>query len=603
MIFTEKDTSIMRQGIFSPPAAEILIERDAVKVIGTTRISLIHFQTPQKMPVDMSVTWDKCEAQTEACVFNTSVVHKSQESNLLFMCGTNGEENACCYMTISEDSAKCSPSDKVQSLQERITGYDLKDAEASAFVEGADSADLYIADSGSHGIRRFGKHFVLPAQQGGERRYVKLIVSKQNSIDDVIQDKVYGFYNEKNMIRDDMYGNTWKPYVTQICTTDKGGPKRILQFTWTSQLNARLFCGDVDQKQHFSELLDVVTVESEHWPDTRVYGLFQNEWGMRAVCVYTLQNIDHIFKTSPFKDSNNQPNRPRTCVADSTKLSSETLKQIAANCEMEKCIEPVSSPRPLVISGHRYTHITAHDFRDHRDHNHTVLFLSLQNGAVHKVAHRQSGSEAKMFLIAEFKPFNHRAHIVRMSLNPSTRQLVVASWTEVAQVDLVNCGRYGNTCEECVLARDPYCGWSDGHCTESGHLQDIEGDISICPKSTHIKVHRLAAHEKVEDPVVAISVPRGSRYFLECPVSSHHAQYTWHHGNRAASCIGTQHQCLLLIYSMQSEQEGEYTCESEERGHRRELVQYRLRVEDSAEGFSTGSLPWLGLIAALLVHS
>lgn len=30
---------------------------------------------------------------------------------------------------------------------------------------------------------------------------------------------------------------------------------------------------------------------------------------------------------------------------------------------------------------------------------------------------------------------------------------------EVQQLPLADCGRYGDTCRECILSRDPYCGW------------------------------------------------------------------------------------------------------------------------------------------------
>lgn len=30
---------------------------------------------------------------------------------------------------------------------------------------------------------------------------------------------------------------------------------------------------------------------------------------------------------------------------------------------------------------------------------------------------------------------------------------------EVQRLPLADCGRYGDTCRECILARDPYCGW------------------------------------------------------------------------------------------------------------------------------------------------
>uniref|UniRef100_A0A8C6WTX8 Sema domain-containing protein n=2 Tax=Neogobius melanostomus TaxID=47308 RepID=A0A8C6WTX8_9GOBI len=535
MIFTETESFILRRRLFNAPTVKTLIVgEDSVAVFGTAQISLIDFHNQQKSPVNMPVQWDECVKN--ACIYNITAVHKSQGANHIFVCGANRKETACCIMNISEHSAKCTNSDKVTSIKDSIRDFIMKEGEASAYVESPDSADLYITDSGSQdviGIRRFGKYSVRPANHDEEQYYIKLVVSKQDRKNDALQDKIYGFYNEKNTDTD-MYSVMWRPYVTQICMTDTGGPKNNMQSTWTSQLNARLFCGNMEQKQHFSELLDIATVEAGHWQDTRVYGLFQNEWGIRAVCVYTIQDIDHVFKNSPFKNSDMQPGRTRMCVADSTKLGFETLKQIKASREMQKSIQPGNSLGPILISYHHYSHITVHNFQDKRDNNHTILFLSLSSGAVHKVKLKRSGSEANPFIIAEYKPFNHRAHIVSMSLNPSTKKLYVTSKTEVAQIDVANCERYGDVCEECVLAGDPYCGWNEDHCVRNGPLQVTENmancSISMSNKSP-IK----------EDQIF---VPRGSRFFFECPVSSLHAQYGWYHDHRtmtAGSCRASGH--------------------------------------------------------------
>lgn len=45
-------------------------------------------------------------------------------------------------------------------------------------------------------------------------------------------------------------------------------------------------------------------------------------------------------------------------------------------------------------------------------------------------------------------------------LNPfSQGHLYVGTAMEVQQLPLADCGRYGDTCRECILSRDPYCGW------------------------------------------------------------------------------------------------------------------------------------------------
>lgn len=59
-------------------------------------------------------------------------------------------------------------------------------------------------------------------------------------------------------------------------------------------------------------------------------------------------------------------------------------------------------------------------------------------------------------------------------------------------------------------------------------------------------------------------------------------------------------ECLHLINSMSTEQEGMYTCESEELGHTKVLAQYQLRLGNRAAGQFSGSLIWVCLIPALI---
>uniref|UniRef100_A0A8C8F3T4 Semaphorin-7A-like n=1 Tax=Oncorhynchus tshawytscha TaxID=74940 RepID=A0A8C8F3T4_ONCTS len=338
-----------------------------------------------------------------------------------------------------------------------------------------------------------------------EQRYVSLVASGQR--EDRLQDRLYAFYIEKNR-HPRLDSDLWVPRVAQVCMADRGGPKGYLQFRWTSKLSARLFCGYQDSRLSFTQLVDVNTVLAERWQDTRVYALFRNGWGMSAVCVYTIGDIDRIFKTSNFKGHTGS----------------------------------VPIPRPGKV----------------------------WNGGIHKVLER----DGHAFVIAELQPFNYRAHILSMMLHSSTGKLYVGSSRELVQIDLGSCEQYGAQCEDCVLARDPYCGW-DGH-------------------------HLCYSHPCINTkPFIMTIVSQSSKYFLHCPTLSSHAEYSWrHHGNTTATpCIsrGSEHQCLLLIESMGPEQQGTYSCVSEERGYHRTLVQYQLQLDSGATGLASHRLPCLGL--------
>ncbi|KAM7014896.1 semaphorin-7A [Tautogolabrus adspersus] len=507
-------------------------------------------------PVQRKLLWEDCikgGTSITDCNFNITVAHKRKEGDRAYVCGTNGRDTLCCDVILAEPSPMCRTSEKISSIQGSISKFIMKEDEPSVFVESDTNADLYTTYSGSQenvGVHKFGRDRVGPANHNKEQHYVGLVISRQEPL----QDKVFAFYKEKNR-NADLYSGMWLPFVSQVCMADRGGPKKHLQYIWTSQMNARLFCGDPDSKQHFSELVHVAAVDAERWQDSRVYALFQNEWGMSAVCVYSVQDFHNIFTSSPFKgeSTGSQVNRPRECVADSTRISLDVLTIIEEHSEMEEWVKPVDGSRPLVFDRHRYTHISV----DKRNNRYLVLFLSLHNGAIHKVIQIQN----QTFVIAEYEPFNHGTSIVNMILNPDSTKLYATSRSELVQVDVANCAQYGDSCEDCVLARDPYCGWAVNRCVPvtPDSLQDVaQGKHAICPTQSKLQDPGLGESDAVQDDG-SVTLPLKSKYFLECPVSSLHAEYTWLHPKGSKSCSLKEQQCLLLIDSMGPEQEGTYT--------------------------------------------
>ncbi|XP_071753447.2 semaphorin-7A [Centroberyx gerrardi] len=597
MTFTDREKAFKRlrlPGHGTP--IQILQEGqlDTVTAAGQRHLHSVDFQNLHKSPVERSVLWGECtvDPTSRACHYNITVLHKGNKANQLFLCGTDGKETSCCNMNISEPSSLCTPSEHMANIKTS-----MKEGEPSVLIESAGRADLYITHSGAQdsvGIHKFGEKRVGPGNHGKEQQYVGLVLSRRR--EDPLQDKVYAFYKEKNT--DLGYdSDMWLPFVAQVCMADHGGPKHYLQFVWTSQLNARLFCGDQDSRQYYSELVDVAALHADQWQDTRVYALFRNEWGMSAVCVYTIKDIDNIFTQSTFKGhSTGIPNEPRpgTCVLDSTKLPSDVLRIVHKNSEMEDRVLPLNNSDPLLVSHHHYTHICTDSFQN----RHTMLFLSLENGRVHKAVE----TNTKAFFIADYRPFSQRAHILNMILHPSTRKLYVRTSSELVQLDVGSCAHYGDSCEECILARDPYCGWKDTRCTPHtrGTLQDVEkGNHTLCQNDG--KVSRYSSVRSRGEAAGGITLPLRSKYFLRCPVSSHHAEYTWHHHGNTTACSPTEQQCLLLIDSMGPEQQGTYSCVLEEMGYTRTLAEYQLQLDSSAAGQASSPLAWVCLMAAVIM--
>lgn len=136
-------------------------------------------------------------------------------------------------------------------------------------------------------------------------------------------------------------------------------------------------------------------------------------------------------------------------------------------------------------------------------------------------------------------------------------------------------------------------------------LQKIVNRLSKQPSNSLTNlflssVFRGSTATHADEAPVSVTLSPESKYFLRCPLSSHHAQYSWRHLGSSTRCSWRAQQCLLLIDSMGPEQAGAYTCESEEMGHRRVLAQYRLQLEGRAAGPSSSRLIWLCLLAVLV---
>ncbi|KAG9341923.1 hypothetical protein JZ751_018240 [Albula glossodonta] len=337
----------------------------------------------------------------------------------------------------------------------------------------------------------------------------------------------------------------WISRVIQVCKADSGGTKSILERLWTSRLSTRLYCGITEKKLHFSYLLDVTVLHADSWKDSR-------------------------------------------CVENSKALPREVLRQMKDYQEMEDWVRPLKDHAPFLVSHRHYRHIRADKVTGRGLTQHTVLFLSLDSGAVHKVLEQADHP----FIIAELRPFRNKTHIQNMLLQSSAKKLYVSSSTEVVELDLYDCQSYGHWCEECVKARDPYCGWDGTKCTAASgdEIQDIEhGNYTVCEGA--------GKNRKYTPPREVYSVSPSAKFFLQCPMLSSHALYSWHHKGRLIECLIVERQCLLLIENMSTELQGNYSCVASEGGYERTQVQYELRTEGKARRLASS----LSIFMCLLV--
>lgn len=443
----------------------------------------------------------------------------------------------------------------ITDLVASIKSFGVPKNETALLVKST-SSSLYITISGKNkpGIRRFGAKYMMPDDSTNEQYYVTLLFNERS---DTTQDRIYAFYNAKNTtsdIRDSM----WMPKIGQICTSDNGGPKNALQNKWTSRLDTVLFCGTSHTGMAFSRLLDVAVAPMPTWQDTRVYGLFRNEWGMTDVCVYTLGDIDKAFNASA----------RYTCVADSkkTKVTAATIAQEPSL----PWIMPMKGSGPLLTNFHRYTGITINQYHNGSDigHNYTVFYLSRTNGVAEKVLHNIVNDT---FNMAEYRLTKSRATIVSSVFDPRSKTMYATNRRDfVSMTTVVSCDRY-QTCYECFLTRDPYCTWRNDTCQALGPLE--RPDYSIVAGNYSDTCNATAT-----TTIIPVNVTTSSRYYMSCATVSRHAQYQWRTTSKHLTCDPKKQECVYLIPSMATSDQGLYNCTMHERTLQTDVVMYNLTM-------------------------
>ncbi|KAM9481520.1 semaphorin-7A-like [Clarias gariepinus] len=527
----------------------------------------LYMLTPGDHPilkeVDVPIFEHEFQSISTHCEHKISLLKEGRNGNPLFMCGTRRENTKCCDVDSEHNAVGC---------------FELKNStqitESSLHI--GDSLYYTVSKKNDHfGLYRWDmSRFTFPSQRITEQRYVTILGNQGSG---PLDGKVYALYTEQNQNQGpDM--PIWISRVSQICTADQGGSKSVLQYRWTSMLSARLFCGDEEKGLVYTELLDVAVLEAAKWESTIIYGLFKNAYNLRAVCVYKMSDIIHVFATNDIKDQTatfSSP-RPGECVENSRTLSPSLLKFMEKHPEMSQWIKPAQAP--LLFMHHHYTHLQVDrvESRTSGNSHHDVLFMALENGNIHKILDQ----DGDPFIIAEYEPFKSRTLISSMLLNHKTKKLFVSSSSEVIQIDLYKCSVYGNDCGSCVMARDPYCGWDLEKCSaNNGSLvQDvIHGNPSVCkndvPTTDEFRDNR-------DSP---ISVSQDSKFYLKCPKESQHASYTWEHQGRTMPCVSTDQDCLLLIDSMSERDEGVYTCIATENGYERTIIRHELQMYTASE--------------------
>lgn len=543
-----------------------------------------------------------------SCENTVTVIENFQ--SCLIVCGTNGESPKCWKLCPTDSNHSSEVEEYIDGTG--ISPYTSLQNSVSLEVDG----DLYAA---------------APLYKDGTSLQFRRKAGRQNSVwmydpwiteptfisaflarrpEEPMNEKIYVLFREKNS-DNSPEADPWISRVARVCKVDKGGSKRFFQNIWTSFLKARLVCGIPSESLYFNRLQDVFVLESEDWRDSRVYALFSSSWNSTAVCIYSLAELDGIFENSSFKGYNEEiPNpRPGTCVEDSRSLPTPSINVIKHHPEMTDWVHPIQKHTPFFMSNNNYTRIVVDRVQAADEQMYNVLLLSTGTGVILKILEDNSNA----FIISETILLNGLAPVQSMKLNSNERKLFVGYPGQMSVLDLQRCQDYSASCQDCVLARDPYCAWTENGCTSQikGGIQNLAtGETHVCPTNSAVykfgRTKRDTSFLTAAPQTIERTVPEGVPYYLSCPIESHHATYVWEHRNFHSPCQQTQSICLHLIPVISADSYGEYTCMSRERDYTKVVQKYNLRGRPEPKVLSSGfrktaQVEWLLIISAAVL--
>ncbi|KAM8924092.1 semaphorin-4G [Pelodytes ibericus] len=406
-------------------------------------------------------------------------------------------------------------------------------------------------------------------------------------------DKIYYFFNEQGIEESlSFLDSTQVAGVARVCKNDMGGNK-ILQKKWTSLLKARFVCS----MPYYESLKAVYTLDSGSWDTTVFYGAFVLQWRnmeASAVCRYSILDIQKVFDgpyivydDSALKWSINKkevPNpRPGACITDESRsygfntsqdLPNNVLDFVKLHPLMYEKVKPIGDRPVLMKKNVVYTRIAVDRVTALDNKQYDVLFLGTGDGWIHKTLVIGSA----VHIIEEIQVFKMPQPVENLVISKKQNSLYIGAQSGVVQIQLSGCSRYVS-CSECILSRNPYCGWDGKACREiitiydRAHMtQDVQNAIGGCLNGSD-----------VDPPAKKLrTVLKGDDVLLPCDLRSNLAAPQWVinstdplDDSEGRFRVGNDG---LLIMDTLLEHSGEYGCYSEENGLRSMMALYTLNV-------------------------
>ncbi|XP_017336826.1 semaphorin-7A [Ictalurus punctatus] len=417
-------------------------------------------------------------------------------------------------------------------------------------------------------------------------------------------EEIYIFFSEINKTAD-LDEEPYRARIGRICMNDEGGTKTVLPDSWTTFLKARVMCGTGSTPQQYNNIRRAFVLASPHRTGV-MYGLFSNAWDTTVVCAYSIEDIDQVFAKSKLKGYNSPVtgNRHGMCAPKNhtTAQNPKMLGVIRDHPEIEDIIQPVGEvPLDLPTEDH-FTHIVADTVLAVNEEHYSVIYLGTEQGKILKVLH----TIEEAFIISQYSLFHNEGPIINMAIDSQRGHLYIGTAMEVQRLLLADCSRYGDSCRECILSRDPYCGWdmakkrclaipANYNVTTGGILQSLDqSNASVCGDTAALKIRSTIPKE--------VQMHKDGPVLLPCPVHSYHATYSWEKDNciKRYPCTISGSSCVLGLNPDLPLKEGVFRCMATESGLKQEVVSYRLVFNAGPSATSPASTLALSLLLAMI---
>lgn len=562
-----------------------------------------------------SVDWEVTDKQQKECRHKGKdpeiecknyirTLHTMKDGRM-YVCGTHAFDPECDYMSYAdgkltlehkqEDGKGKCPFDPFQKYSSIMIGNDLYSATSLNFL----GSEPVVMRSSPVSIRTEFKSSWLH-----EPNFISMTqIPESQSSSDGDDDKIYLFFSE-TAVEYDFYSKLVVSRVARVCKGDMGG-QRTLQKKWTSFLKARVDC-PVPGSQLPYIIQDTYRWcdPDQDWKSCVFYAVFTSQAhksDLSAVCAYRVLDVSRVFSEGKYKTpvtvetsfvkwvmySGDVPSpRPGACINNQARsqgvqqtldLPDRTLQFIRDRPLMDQAVQPPGNKVQLVHRGAAFTRIIVSTALTADEGKHNVMYIGTERGSVLRAVNY----DGEMFIIEEVLLFQPPEPIKVLRLSNSTGLLYAGTESGAVQMPLASCGRSAS-CVDCVLARDPFCGWdtTTAQCTalstsQRKLIQSVKrADASLCPDSAPVKP-------------VNQTLWLGGNLKLPCPRTSNLAESRW---QRDALPVPPSPQLLpdgLLIFNGSASDAGHYRCLSLERSHASE---YTTVVAEYVVSVASGSV-------------